>query len=197
MPEKDRELCAQAARALERLQQSFQRPTPEETRLRNAAELALAAQRATEQLRASGLSELLAERRALSPSAPSASGSAPPPPSSAPAATSAPKAPASAPSAPLDPHAHAHAQEHQNPTLDAILAYGRLASLALRTIATYLEHGPPETRRRALAELTRLADARPRWSALAALVKEARLVEADPELERKLEGLESRLRDAR
>jgi hypothetical protein len=82
---------------------------------------------------------------------------------------------------------------HSNPTLAAIREYARLASLALRQIATYLERGPREVRAQALAELLRLGQEQPRWSALEAIAREALLTERDPELEQSLKKLVARL----
>lgn len=84
-----------------------------------------------------------------------------------------------------------------NPTLSAILEYSRLGSLALRHLATYVEHGPPNVRAQGIGELVRLSKEQPRWAGLESLAREALLTESDPELERKLDNLVKNLRAER
>jgi hypothetical protein len=198
----DAKLCSEAGAALAGVQKALAEPGRPGV-LRAASTLALAAQRAAEKLRRKGLAELMPEagtqpRRA--PPFPSASASPgiarPPHTGPSPAREpigAAPPASAQRPHA-LDEHAHGAAENvHSNPTFAAIREYSRLASLALRQIATYLEHGPRGVRAQALTELVRLGQEQPRWSALEALAREALLTERDPELVRGLEKLVARL----
>jgi hypothetical protein len=80
-----------------------------------------------------------------------------------------------------------------NPDLEAITAYARLAALALRQLATYVELAPPELRATAVTEVERLAREEPHWAALRAVIDEAYLVEAEPAFKQRLARLREQL----
>jgi hypothetical protein len=186
--------CETAARALATLQRAVD--GPDTTWIAPAADLALAAQRATDHLRRKGFSELLSTRENTTPdaSAPRTSESA--------GGASRPRSGSAAPkpsNAAEDHAGHDHhpSRKHDNPTLAGILSYSRLSSLALRQLGVHLEHGEPLERRRALDALRRLSVEQPRWSALESLVKEAELLETDPGVRSELAALAAQLRKNR
>lgn len=120
-------------------------------------------------------------------------------PATAPSGRAAP--PPSAPSGRANPqghdhHDHEHDRKLDNPALNAIMAYSRVSGLALRQLATFLEHGPRPVRERALAEVARLGGEQPQWARLEALAKEARLTESDPALKSGLDKLVTSLSNA-
>lgn len=176
--EGERALCAQARRAVTALQAALARGASHEELAALASTAALAAQRAAQALRKSGVGRLFQERAVSA-----ASGSASPP-------AIAPR---------VHAHAHAHAlasapvRTQSSRDLEAIATYARVAALGLRHLAVYLEFGPPPLRSRALEELERVAREEPHWAALRALVDEALLVENGPELKQRLARLRERL----
>ena len=163
--------------------------------IQKSAALALAAERAAEKLRQSGLKELFSEERASPASSARASKAHGPP--APPGFTPQRAAPKTAASALAHHHEHSEPLEATNPTLTAILEYSRLSSLALRQLAIYLEQGPRGTRAEALRELVRLGHEAPRWKNLESLAREARLTETDPELQRDLDKLVAYMRAER
>jgi len=184
--------CETAARALATLQRAVD--GPDTTWIAPAADLALAAQRATDHLRRKGFSELLSTRENPNPDA-SASHTLQGDASGPQSGSAAPK-----PSSAAEDHAghdHHASRKHDNPTLAGILSYSRLSSLALRQLGVHLEHGEPLGRRRALDALRRLSVEQPRWSALESLVKEAELLETDPSVKSELAALAAQLRKNR
>lgn len=184
----ERAVCATAEEALAVVQRASAR-SPADL-LKPVTDLALAAHRTTGALRLAGFSELLANREERDRD-----------PHGKPDTISDTDASPRVPAADTDPRrpdadleiARAR-RKHQNPTLSAIVAYSRLASLALRQLAVYLEFGPKSLRRRTLNGLSRLAAEEPRWRELVALVRQAALLEHDPELRKDLEKLQGQLR---
>jgi hypothetical protein len=180
--ESERESCRAAQRAVDELKGALERHAPSTDLLASISSAALKAQRAAQNLRRSGMTRLVELRRA---EAAAASASAPPKPSAA--APQGAKVPASASAHSLPP------RQQQSPDLDAITSYARVAGLGLRHLGDYLELAPLELRRRAFQNLSALSADEPHWAGLHVLVREARLVEGDPELKRKLASLTERL----
>jgi hypothetical protein len=182
--ETERESCRAAQRAVDELEAALERHATSAELLASISSAALKAQRAAQNLRRSGMTRLVELRRAEAAAA-SASASAPPKPSAAPPHGA--KVPASASAHSLAP------RQQQSPDLDAITSYARVAGLGLRHLGDYLELAPIELRRRAFENLSALSAEEPHWAGLHVLVREARLVEGDPELKRKLASLTERL----
>ncbi|MFZ5895346.1 MAG: hypothetical protein ACOY0T_30100 [Myxococcota bacterium] len=175
-----RALCRDARRAASSRVQALSMQASHAERMRLAAEAALAAQRASEALRETGVARLLENR----PPSPATSTSAAPPMASARLRT--------LPSASAH-HKHAAPREQSDPYLDAIVAFSRVVTIALAELRGYLEFGEVPLRQAALEQVQRLAREQPQWAALRALVQEAELVEADPTLKPKLRALREKL----
>lgn len=176
--EADRATCLSARTDVSALTSAISRGAPPGEQLPLAATAALSAQRAAQRLRESGVARLFEDRPP-----------APLPSASSAARAAAPQRKLSLPGA----AASARVRSQGSRDLDAISAYARISTLALRDLATYLEFGPLPLRRQALAELQRLAREEPHWAGLRALVNEALLVESDASLKRDLARLREQL----
>lgn len=179
--EAERASCVATLAAVTALSAALARGAPPSELMPLAGTAALAAQRAAQRLRKSGVARLFEERQ----KGPSASASASPS-ASAGAIVQKPARPGHPPAHPSVP-----VRSQGSRDLDAITAYARVATLGLRHLAIYLEFGPLALRQSALAEIERLAREEPHWAALRALVSEALLVESDAGLKRDL----TRVRD--
>ncbi len=187
----ERAACKNAEQALTAIQAASARNAPDAELTDLAAAAALAAQRATQHLRRAGMAELVELRRAQSdPNAPS---SARPHPSATSSARPHPSATSGARPHPSPAASEAAPRQQQSPTLDAITSYARVATLGLRHLGMYLELGPVAVRRRAYDALAKLCRDEPHWAGLRVLVREAELVEADPDLKRRLGALRAQL----
>jgi hypothetical protein len=193
----DAALChaaADALAAIERLDSSL----PTERILPVLADGALSLARLSERARYQSLAELGQKRVTGSASAtPAASGSARAPAKPAPAKP-APAKPAPAKPAPprplsssaLVPQQEQHALElTESPAGKFLPVVLRLERDALRNLGAYLEYAPLDARRAALVSVKQLRDTHPQWPLLDHLIREAALLETDPDQKRALREL--------
>jgi hypothetical protein len=187
------ELCKTAATALTTMKAAVAKPEPEAVLLKNAAELALATENASEKLRTASMEKMQAEQK----TAPASSGLTKVPQS---AFSAMPKTkplgsgalsrsaagkmadklkPAEAP--PLDP------------AMQVMQAYSRVNRAALRYLSQFLQFGALPTRKAAFAELETLSKKKEAWPALGRTLREAAMAENDPDLQGKLKALAPKL----
>jgi hypothetical protein len=187
------ELCKTAASALTTMKAAVAKPEAEGVLLKNAAELALATENASEKLRTASMEKMQAEQK----TAPASSGPTKVPQS---AFSAIPKAkplgsgalsksaagkladklkPAEAP--PLDP------------AMQVMQAYSRVNRAALRYLSQFLQFGPLPTRKAAFGELEALSKKKEAWPALGRTLREAAMAENDPDLQGKLKALAPKL----
>ncbi|HEY2404395.1 MAG TPA: hypothetical protein VGI10_00225 [Polyangiaceae bacterium] len=174
-------------------------PTAEATH--EVAEAALTLDRVLERVRFLGFGDVM--RRRVERAHDGALASAAPPsaarPSAAPPSAARPSAaPPSSPQASGASSATAPTRERaltleQSPLLLEAQSLSLLERQALRTLGAYLEYGKPEARDVALAECRRLADAHPKFPALARELQEASVLESDPARKAALEELVTRV----
>jgi hypothetical protein len=149
--------------------------------LRDAADLARRAGRAVQKLRYRDMEYM--GTQGLSLAAPSASASARPTPSAKPSGNAKPNASAK-PSGSGAPDA-------DDPYQPLVRAYGKLEVEALRYLSAFLELAPLPTRKQTLAEITTLwQESSPPPHTLQQIVRQAALLETDPELKASLTKLD-------
>jgi hypothetical protein len=187
------ELCKTAAASLTTMKAAVAKPEPEGVLIKNAAELALATENASEKLRTASMEKMQAEHK----TAPASSGLTKVPQS---ALSALPKTkpvgsagisksaaskladklkPAEAP--PLDP------------AMQVMQAYSRVNRAALRYLSQYLQFGSLPTRKLAFGELEGLSKKKEAWPALGRTLREAAMAENDPDLQGKLKALAPKL----
>jgi hypothetical protein len=185
------ELCKTAASALTTMKAAVAKPEAEGVLLKNAAELALATENASERLRTASMEKMQAEQK----TAPASSGLTKVPQS---AFSAMPKTkplgsgalsrsgkladklkPAGAP--PLDP------------AMQVMQAYSRVNRAALRYLSQFLQFGSLPTRKAAFSELEALSKKKEAWPALGRTLREAAMAENDPDLQGKLKALAPKL----
>jgi hypothetical protein len=182
----DTALCHAAAAALAGIEQ-LDPSLPTERILPVLADGALSLARLSERARYQSLAEI-GEKHVTgsASSAPATSGSKAPaklaPPKPAPASPSS--------SSGLAPQQEQHALElGDSPVGKFLPVVLRLERDALRNLGAYLEYAPLDVRRAALDTVKRLRDTHPQWALLDNLVREASLLESDPEQKRLLKEL--------
>ncbi len=183
----DAALCRTAADALAAIEH-LDPSLPTERILPVLAEGALSLARLSERVRYQSLVELGEKHVTGSASAtPAASGSPPAPAKPTPSKPTPPK--------PLSSSALAPQREQLELKLDESPAGKflpvvlRLERDTLRNLAAYLEYAPLEARRAALGTVKQLRDTHPQWPLLDHLIREAALLESDPEQKRALREL--------
>jgi hypothetical protein len=183
----DPALCHAAAAALAAIEQ-LDPSLPTERILPVLADGALSLARLSERARYQSLAEIGEKRVTGSASAaPATSGS-----KAAPAKLTPPKPAAASPSSSsgLVPQQEQHALElGDSPVGKFLPVVLRLERDALRNLGAYLEYAPLDVRRAALDTVKRLRDTHPQWALLDNLVREAWLLEPDPEQKRLLKEL--------
>lgn len=187
------ELCKTAASALTTMKAAVAKPEAEGVLLKNAAELALATENASEKLRTASMEKMQADQKTAPASSgltkvpQSAFGATPktkPLGSGALSKSGAAKVtdklkPAEAP--PLDP------------AMQVMQAYSRVNRAALRYLSQFLQFGPLPTRKAAFTELEALSKKKEAWPALGRTLREAAMAENDPDLQGKLKALAPKL----
>jgi hypothetical protein len=183
----DAALCHTAASALSAIEQ-LDPSLPIERVLPVLADGALALARLSERVRYQSLAEL-GEKRvtgdagsapAASRSAASASTLAPP------KQTPAKPLPSGALALPKEQHALLLTDSPAGKFLPVVL---RLERDSLRNLGAYLEYAPLDERRAALVSVKQLRDTHPQWALLDRLIREAALLESEPDQKRALNEL--------
>lgn len=183
----DAALCHAAADALAAIEH-LDPSSPTERILTVLADGALSLARLSERARYQSLAEI-GEKRVTggASAAPAMSGSTaapskPSPPKSAPASASS--------SSGLVPQQGQHALElGDSPVAKFLPVALRLERDALRNLGAYLEYAPLDVRRAAGGTVKRLRDTHPQWALLDHLMREAALLESDPDQKRLLKEL--------
>jgi hypothetical protein len=187
------ELCKTAASALTTMKAAVAKPEAEGVLLKNAAELALATENASERLRTASMEKMQAEQK------------------TAPASSGLTKVPQSAFSAmpktkPLGSGALSKSAAGKladklkpteapplDPAMQVMQAYSRVNRAALRYLSQFLQFGPLPTRKAAFGELEALSKKKEAWPALGRTLREAAMAENDPDLQGKLKALAPKL----
>jgi hypothetical protein len=182
----DAALCHTAASSLSAIEQ-LDPSLPVERILPVLADGSLALARLSERARYQSLAEL-GEKRVTGDagSAPAASGS-----TSASAKPAPPKpTPAKPSSSAITPPKEQHALElTESPVGKFLPVVLQLERDALRNLGAYLEYAPLDERRAALSSVKQLRGTHPQWPLLDRLIREAALLESDPEQKRVLKEL--------
>jgi hypothetical protein len=182
----DAALCHAAAAALTAIEQ-LDPSLPAERILPVLADGALSLARLSERARYQSLAEIGEKRVTGSASAaPATSGST--------AAPSKPAAPKPAPASPSSSSGLVPQEQHalelgDSPVGKFLPVALRLERDTLRNLGAYLEYAPLDVRRAALDTVKRLRDTHPQWALLDHLIREAALLESDPEQKRLLREL--------
>jgi len=184
----EQKLCRDAASALERVKARAEGADATNAALSDGAALARTAAEAARKLRFRDMEYMGREGMALGGARPA--GSTPPAPS---ATTSAPRAPGAAASATPDAGTAPPGVRHDDPYQPALRAYGRLEAEALRYLGSFLELGSLSVRRAAFAELRKLWPETSRPShPLQQVIRQASLLETDPELKAEIQKLDAK-----
>ena len=175
----EQRLCSEASDALTRVKARAEALDRTDDTLRDAAELARRAGRAAQKLRYRDMEYMGTQGLSLAPPGSSASASAKPPASAKPSGSGAPDAEAPA------------GTRREDPYQPLVRAYAKLEVESLRYLGAFLELAPLPTRKRAFGEVTTLWEeaARPSHT-LQQIVRQAALLETDPELKASLTKLD-------
>jgi hypothetical protein len=163
--------------------------TPEATR--ELAEAALTLERVLERVRFLGFGDVM--RRRVEHAHDGAVPSATPPSAARPSAAPPTAAPPSGAASTVAPTRERALTLEQSPLMLEAQSLSLLEREALRALGAYLEYGTPAARDVALAECRRLADAHPKFPALAHELQEASVLESDPARKAALEELVTRV----
>jgi hypothetical protein len=178
----DRALCAAVAPKRAVVAEAIRGDAPADVALPALAELALACERLLARLRFLALAEIGSRHIDADAGKPAAR---------------AQPAPAASRLVPL--HTNLRHEPAPNLRLESgplsglIESTSRLEILTLRLLGAYLEYGPLALRKRAAAECARLLEVHSHFTALAHLLEEAAVLEADPELKARLRDLVERV----
>lgn len=186
------ELCKSAASALTTMKAAVAKPEPEGVLIKNAAELALATEQASEKLRSASMAKMQAENK----TAPASSGLSKVPRS---AFSATPKAKPLGTGA-LSKSAAGKAADKLkaeapplDPAMQVMQSYSRVNRAALRYLSQFLQFGALPTRQAAFTELEALSKKKETWPALGRTLREAAMAENDPDLQGKLKALAPKL----
>lgn len=174
----DAELCATAVSAIGAIE-ALPADAPSERILPALADGALALARLSQRARYQALTELSERRLTGDAGAP-----APGPASAAPARHFR-----------LPHNLFAAHQEHpaaelnEGPASQLLTAVLHLERDTLRNLGAYLEYAPLPDRRAAFSRIKQLRETRPQWQQLDKLIREAALLESDPDLKQELNAL--------
>ena len=188
----DLELCTKTETALATLKDAVATKKPQDVVMQAAADLALAAEQANEKLRAVVMEKTAKEGGPATGSRPPPGGVQPPNPPATPHA--APGGSARPPKLAERIRSRDGGVPPPNPDNAVVEAYGRAARLALRYLSTYLQYGPLPTRQAAFSVFEKLAEKRPAWPGLLRSLREASLMEKEPNLSAKLKDMVTKLR---
>jgi hypothetical protein len=186
------ELCKTAAAALVTMKAAAKKPEPNATLIHLAAELSFATEAASEKLRNASMEKLQAERAKNAP-APSGSAAAGKPPAKKVYSSDETKARALGSAAKLGERVKELEAAPADPGMQVMQAYSRANRAAFRYLSQFLQFGPLPTRRSTLDELEGLSKRKESWPALGRTLREAALVENDPELQGRLKTLSPKL----
>jgi hypothetical protein len=182
----EQKLCRDAASALERVKARADAADASNAALTDGAELARTAAEAARKLRFRDMEYMGREGMALGSARPAGSVL---PPGSASARPQAPRAAASA----LDAGTPPPGVRHDDPYQPAVRAYAKLEAEALRYLGSFLELGSLPVRRAAFNELRKLWPETSRPShPLQQVIRQASLLETDPELKAQIQKLDAK-----
>jgi hypothetical protein len=175
--EGDAELCRAASSALSAIEQ-LDPATPAASLLPVLADGSLALARVSERARYQSLVDIGQKH---------INGDAGAPPAASVRAPARPTPAKPAQFGPLAPHDHQRALElGDSPSAQFLPVALRLERDALRNLGAYLEYAPLDLRRSAFETVKRLNDTHPQWPLLDHLIREAALLESDPDLKQAL-----------
>jgi len=180
----EQRLCVEASDQLTQVKTRAEALDRSHDTLRDAAELSRRAARAAKKLSYRDMEYMGTQGLSLAPKSSASAGAVP--------SASAKPAPSAKPSGSGAPDAEAPAgTRRDDPYQPLVRAYGKLEVEALRYLGAFLELGPLPTRKRALGELTTLWEEASRPSpTLQQIVRQAALLESDPELKARLQKLD-------